>query len=59
MFYDQTYNVWGDPVRLTDDTPSEAYPAPAIDANGRLLIGYTATAIMPVTAPQPSLPRAK
>ena len=48
-FYDQAHNLWGNPVRLTDDPASESYPAPALDTSGRLLMGYAATAIMPVT----------
>jgi len=48
-FYDQAHNLWGNPVRLTDDTASESYPAPALDVTGRLLMGYAATAIVSVT----------
>ena len=48
-FFDQAHGVWGNPVRLTDDRASEAYPAPGLDPTGRLLMGYAATAITPVT----------
>ena len=48
-FYDQAHGVWGSPVRLTDDRASEAYPAPGLDPTGRLVMGYAATAITPVT----------
>lgn len=48
-FYDQAHGLWGNPVRLTDDRASEAYPAPGLDGAGRLLMGYAATAITPVT----------
>ena len=48
-FYDQVHNLWGNPARLTNDRASEAYPAPALDSTGRLLMGYSATAITSVT----------
>jgi len=48
-FFDQAHGVWGNPARLTDDRASEAYPAPGLDPTGRLLLGYAATAITPVT----------
>ncbi|MCZ7573428.1 MAG: hypothetical protein M5U01_33170 [Ardenticatenaceae bacterium] len=48
-FYDQAHALWGHPTRLTDDRASEGYPAPALDTAGRLLLGYAATAITPVT----------
>ncbi len=44
-FYDQAHNLWGRPVQLTADRASEGYPAPTLDATGRLLMGYAATAI--------------
>ncbi len=48
-FFDQAHGLWGSPVRLTDDRASEAYPAPGLDPTGRLLMGYAATAITPIT----------
>lgn len=48
-YYDQAHNLWGKPQRLTDDRASEGYPAPGIDAQDRLLLGYAATATTPVT----------
>jgi len=48
-FFDQAHGLWGNPVRLTDDRASEAYPAPGLDGAGRLLMGYAATAITSVT----------
>jgi hypothetical protein len=48
-FFDQAHGVWGNPVRLTDDRASEAYPAPGLDPTGRLVMGYAATAITPIT----------
>ena len=43
--YEQTHQLWGRPVRLTNDRASESYPAPGFDASGRLLAAYAATAI--------------
>ena len=48
-FYDRVHHLWGNPTHLTDDRASEAYPAPALDSTGRLLIGYAATAITSIT----------
>jgi hypothetical protein len=48
-FYDQTHDLWGNPTRLTNDRASEAYPAPALDSTGRLLMGYATTAITSIT----------
>ncbi len=48
-FYDQTHNLWSNPTPLTNDRASEAYPAPALDSTGRLLMGYAATAINSIT----------
>lgn len=48
-FYDQALNVWGQPLPLTADRASEAYPAAALDANGQLLMGYASTVIESVT----------
>jgi formylglycine-generating enzyme required for sulfatase activity len=44
-FYDQQHNLWGSPRKLSDDSAAEKYPAPALDAGGRLLAGYTRTAV--------------
>lgn len=48
-FYDHLHNVWGRPQQLTNDRASEAYPSPALDTAGQLLLGYAATATVPVT----------
>lgn len=48
-FFDQTHLLWGRPMPLTGDRASEAYPAAALDSAGRLLMGYAATTITPVT----------
>ncbi len=48
-YYDQAHNLWGNPVRLTNDTASKAYPTAALDNTGRLLAAYAATALAPVT----------
>ncbi len=43
--YDQIHQLWGKPHALTHDHASEAYPSPAFDGDGRLLLAYAATAI--------------
>jgi CARDB/Kelch motif len=48
-FIDQAHNLWGNPVRLTNDRASEAYPAASLDNTGRLLMGYASTAIQSIT----------
>ena len=48
-FYDQAHDVWGHPAWLTNNWASEAYPAPALDSTGRLLMGYASTAIAYIT----------
>lgn len=48
-FYDQIHGLWGLPKTLTQDTWSEGYPTPALDATGRLLMAYSATEIVPIT----------
>lgn len=48
-FYDLIHGLWGLPRTLTADTWSEGYPAPALDTTGRLLMGYAATEIVPIT----------
>ncbi len=49
VFYDAAHGLWGQPRPLTDDLAGERYPAPALDSSGDLLLGYVATALLPVT----------
>jgi len=44
-FYDEASGLWGQPRPLTNDKNSEAYPAVALDSNGRLLMAYASTSV--------------
>jgi PKD repeat protein len=44
-FYDATHEQWGRPKALTSNRANELYPAPAFDANNRLLLAYASTAV--------------
>ncbi|MBI2864483.1 MAG: SBBP repeat-containing protein [Chloroflexi bacterium] len=47
--YDADHGLWGKPTRLTNDRASEAYPTAGLDSAGRLLLGYSATAVDSIT----------
>lgn len=48
-YYDQSHNMWGNPVHLTNDTNNESYPTAGLDSSGRLLAAYASTAINSIT----------
>ena len=48
-YHDAALGLWGQPQRLTDDRPSESYPAAGLDSSQRLRMAFSRTEILTQT----------
>ena len=48
-YYDAAVGAWGQPQTITNDVPSESYPAAGLDSSQRLLMAFSRTQVLTQT----------